>query len=42
MRAHMERHGIAAIVGASCIFATLHEALAAAGMRPEANEPGSV
>ncbi|KVZ92168.1 SulP family inorganic anion transporter [Burkholderia ubonensis] len=42
LRADMERHGIAAIVGASCIFATLHEALAAAGVQPEAHEPGSV
>ncbi|WP_321871965.1 SulP family inorganic anion transporter [Burkholderia ubonensis] len=42
LRADMERHGIAAIVGASCIFATLHEALAAAGVQPEAHEPGGL
>lgn len=42
LRADMERHGIAEIVGASCIFATLHEALAAAGVQPEAHEPGSL
>jgi sulfate permease, SulP family len=29
-------------VGASNIFATLHEALAAAGVHPEAHDPGTV
>ncbi|PCE33001.1 SulP family inorganic anion transporter [Burkholderia ubonensis] len=42
LRADMERHGIVEIVGASCIFATLHEALAAAGVQPDAHEPGSL
>ncbi|WP_431825024.1 SulP family inorganic anion transporter [Burkholderia sp. F1] len=42
LRADMERHGIVEIVGASCIFATLHEALAAAGVQPKAHEPGSL
>ena len=42
LHADMERHGIAQIVGASCIFATLHEALAAAGVNPDTHEPGAV
>jgi SulP family sulfate permease len=40
LRADMDRHGIAQIIGASNIFDTLHEALAAAGVHPAASEPG--
>jgi SulP family sulfate permease len=39
LRADMDRHGITQIIGASNIFGTLHEALAAAGMNPAANSP---
>ncbi|MCA8423828.1 STAS domain-containing protein [Burkholderia seminalis] len=43
LRADMDRHGITDVVGASCIFATLHQALEAAGTTPPApQEPGTV
>jgi MFS superfamily sulfate permease-like transporter len=38
LRADMDRHGITPIVGATCIFSTLHEALRSAGVeQPSAN-----
>lgn len=40
LRADMDRHGITAIVGAENIFATLHEALAAAGVGQNADKSG--
>jgi SulP family sulfate permease len=33
LRSDMDRHGITAALGAERIFTTLHEALAAAGLR---------
>ncbi|MEC5408232.1 SulP family inorganic anion transporter [Paraburkholderia sp. MPAMCS5] len=38
LRSDMDRHGITPLIGASCIFGTLHEALRAAGVdQPAAN-----
>jgi hypothetical protein len=34
LHADLERHRITGIVGASCIFPTLHQALETAGVRP--------
>ncbi|WP_321787151.1 SulP family inorganic anion transporter [Burkholderia pyrrocinia] len=42
LRADMDRHRITEIVGASSIFATLHQALEAAGTIPAPQEPGTV
>ena len=42
LRADMDRHRITEIVGASCIFPTLHQALEAAGTTPAPQEPGIV
>ncbi|WP_391527196.1 SulP family inorganic anion transporter [Burkholderia cepacia] len=42
LRADMDRHRITEIVGASCIFPTLHQALEAAGTTPAPQEPGTV
>jgi sulfate permease, SulP family len=42
LRADMDRHGMTAIVGASNIFTTLHEALAAAGVESKGRDPGTV
>jgi sulfate permease, SulP family len=42
LRADMDRHGITPMLGAHCIFATLHEALSAAGVEPMTREPGTV
>lgn len=42
LHADMERHRITAIVGASCIFPTLHQALEAAGVAATPQEPGVV
>ncbi|MGU7770634.1 SulP family inorganic anion transporter [Burkholderia sp. MR1-5-21] len=42
LRSDMDRHGITPIVGASNIFTTLHEALAAAGVNPEMHEAGTL
>jgi sulfate permease, SulP family len=42
LRADMDRHGVTKIAGESHVFATLHEALAAAGVDPVApREPGT-
>jgi sulfate permease, SulP family len=42
LRADMDRHGVTKIAGESNVFATLHEALAAAGVDPVApREPGT-
>jgi anti-anti-sigma regulatory factor len=40
LRADMDRHGITAALGAERIFANLHEAIAAAGLRPPASNLG--
>ena len=42
LRADMDRHCITQIIGASNVFETLHEALAAAGASPAVHEPGAV
>ncbi|MCA8092023.1 STAS domain-containing protein [Burkholderia anthina] len=42
LHADMERHRITEIVGASCIFPTLHQALEAAGVATTPQEPGVV
>ncbi len=42
LRSDMDRHGLTAIVGASHIFETLHEAIAAAGVEPPAHENGGL
>jgi len=42
LHADMACHRITEIVGASCIFPTLHQALAAAGMTPAQQEPAVV
>jgi sulfate permease, SulP family len=42
LRADMNRHGIAHVIGEENVFDTLHEALDAAGVRPVAHEPGAV
>nr|WP_175801875.1 SulP family inorganic anion transporter [Burkholderia anthina] len=42
LQADMERHRITEIVGASCIFPTLHQALDAAGVAATPQEPGVV
>jgi len=38
LRSDMDRHGITPIIGASCIFSTLHEALRAAGVEQPAGK----
>jgi SulP family sulfate permease len=40
LRADMDRHGITEIVKASCIFGTMHEALAAVGVAGDARAQG--
>lgn len=40
LRADMDRHDITQTIGASNIFATMHEALAATGVNPAAHETG--
>jgi SulP family sulfate permease len=40
LRADMDRHGITRTLGASNIFETMHEALAATGVNPTAHETG--
>ncbi len=42
LRADMDRHRITEVVGDSCIFETLHQALEAAGTTPAPQEPGTV
>ncbi|CAG4920553.1 SulP family inorganic anion transporter [Paraburkholderia gardini] len=42
LRADMDRHDITQTIGASNIFATMHEALAAAGVNPAAHETGTL
>ena len=42
LRSDMDRHCITQIIGASNVFETLHEALAAAGVSPAVHEPGAV
>jgi sulfate permease, SulP family len=40
LRSDMDRHGLTGIIKASCIFSTLHEALAAVGIAPDARVHG--
>ncbi|KVC25339.1 transporter [Burkholderia pseudomultivorans] len=42
LHADMDRHRITDVVGASCIFPTLHQALEAAGVKSAPQEPGVV
>ncbi|MCO1373690.1 STAS domain-containing protein [Burkholderia multivorans] len=42
LHADMDRHRISDVVGASCIFPTLHQALEAAGVKSTPQEPGVV
>ena len=39
LRSDMDRHGLTPVLGASNVFETLHEALAAAGAAPGMHEP---
>jgi hypothetical protein len=38
----MDRHGITEAVKASCVFSTMHEALAAVGVTPQVSTPGVI
>jgi MFS superfamily sulfate permease-like transporter len=40
LRSDMDRHGITQVVKASCIFSTMHEALAAAGVPADPHTQG--
>jgi sulfate permease, SulP family len=40
LRSDMDRHGLTQIIKASCIFGTLHEALASVGIAPDARVQG--
>ncbi|WP_118178451.1 SulP family inorganic anion transporter [Paraburkholderia phosphatilytica] len=42
LRSDMDRHGITPIVGASCVFGTLHEALESVGVNPVAHGNGTL
>ncbi len=41
LRSDMDRHGISAVLGADRIFTNLHEAIAAAGLRPPGSNLGA-
>ena len=42
LRSDMDRHGITEAVKASCVFSTMHEALAAVGVTPQVSTPGVI